>query len=63
MHISSEGEAKAWKDVWSAGQGVGSIHDIPTAAEMCSRLIAEYREAIAQLTSAPRHAAAGVVEA
>jgi nitronate monooxygenase len=66
MHISSEGEAKAWKDVWSAGQGVGSIHDIPTAAEMCSRLIAEYREAIAQLTSAPRRpsqAAAGVVEA
>ncbi len=52
MHITSEGETKAWKDVWSAGQGVGSIHDIPTAAEMCRRLIAEYREAIAQLTSA-----------
>jgi nitronate monooxygenase len=51
MHITSEGEAKAWKDVWSAGQGVGSIHDIPTAAEMCQRLIAEYRAAIAQLTS------------
>ncbi len=47
MHVSSEGEGKAWKDVWSAGQGVGSIHDIPTAAELCSRLIAEYREAVA----------------
>jgi nitronate monooxygenase len=52
MHISAEGEAKAWKDVWSAGQGVGSIHDIPTAAEMCQRLIAEYREAVAGLTAA-----------
>lgn len=51
MHITSEGEAKAWKDVWSAGQGVGSIHDIPAAAEMCQRLIAEYRAAIAQLVS------------
>ena len=52
MHITSEGEAKAWKDVWSAGQGVGSIHDIPTAAELCGRLVAEYRDAIAQMTSA-----------
>jgi nitronate monooxygenase len=47
MHISAEAEAKAWKDVWSAGQGVGSIHDIPSAAELCSRLITEYREAVA----------------
>jgi nitronate monooxygenase len=52
MHISAEGEAKAWKDVWSAGQGVGSIHDIPSIAELCARLIAEYRAAIAQFTTA-----------
>lgn len=49
MHISAEGEAKAWKDVWSAGQGVGSIDDIPTTAELCSRLIAEYSEACAAI--------------
>jgi nitronate monooxygenase len=49
LNVSSEGEAKAWKDVWSAGQGVGDIHDIPTAAELCRRLIAEYRQAIAAL--------------
>ena len=52
LTVSSEGEAKAWKDVWSAGQGVGGIHDIPPAAELCSRLIAEYRDAVAGLTSA-----------
>jgi nitronate monooxygenase len=47
LHVSAEGEAKAWKDVWSAGQGVGNIHDIPSVAELCGRLIAEYREAVA----------------
>ena len=51
LTISSEAEAKAWKDVWSAGQGVGNIHDIPSAAELCQRLANEYREAIAGLTS------------
>ena len=45
------GHAKAWKDVWSAGQGVGDIDDIPSAAELCQRLITEYREAIAGLNS------------
>jgi nitronate monooxygenase len=52
LSISTEGEAKAWKDVWSAGQGVGGIHDVPTTAELCQRLIAEYREAWA---GGPRH--------
>ncbi|HTA70932.1 MAG TPA: nitronate monooxygenase family protein [Bryobacteraceae bacterium] len=51
LTISAEGEAKAWKDVWSAGQGVGDIHDIPSAADLCRRLVAEYREAIAGLNS------------
>jgi nitronate monooxygenase len=46
LSISSEDEAKAWKDVWSAGQGVGDIQDILPAGELCRRLIAEYREAI-----------------
>ncbi len=38
-------EAKVWRDVWSAGQGVGSIHDVPSAAELGARLIAEYADA------------------
>jgi nitronate monooxygenase len=46
LSISSEDEAKAWKHVWSAGQGVGDIQDILPAAELCHRLIAEYRQAI-----------------
>jgi len=43
-------EAKAWKTIWSAGQGVGSITDVPTTAELCSRLRAEYLEAISNLS-------------
>jgi len=33
---------KAWKDIWSAGQGVGSIDEIPTTAELVSQLQAQY---------------------
>ena len=38
-------EAKAWKTVWSAGQGVGEIHDLPTASDLIGRLQGEYRAA------------------
>jgi nitronate monooxygenase len=46
--LSLEGEAKVWKDIWSAGQGVGGIHDIVSTADLCARLTAEYRAAIAR---------------
>ncbi|MFJ4064231.1 NAD(P)H-dependent flavin oxidoreductase [Pseudomonas sp. NPDC089996] len=39
-------EAKAWKTVWSAGQGVGDIHDLPAAATLIERLHGEYRGAL-----------------
>lgn len=38
-------EAKAWKTVWSAGQGVGGIRDLPGVSELIARLDAEYRRA------------------
>ncbi len=37
--------AKAWKDIWSAGQGVGNIDDIPGAREIVLRMEAEYKDA------------------
>ncbi len=46
LHL--EGEAKVWKDIWSAGQGVGGIQDIPSTADLCARLTKEYRDAIAK---------------
>lgn len=39
-------EAKVWKTVWSAGQGVGEIHDLPDAAALIQRLQGEYRAAL-----------------
>ena len=38
-------EAKAWKTVWSAGQGVGEIRDLPSSEELIARLDREYRAA------------------
>jgi nitronate monooxygenase len=42
-------EAKAWKTIWSAGQGVGSIRDIPACAELIRRLKHEYDTALSQI--------------
>jgi len=41
-----ESETKAWSRLWSAGQGVGGIADIPEASALCERLVEEYRAAI-----------------
>jgi nitronate monooxygenase len=48
MNFGSGGntDAKAWKDIWGSGQGIGSIQDAPPASELISRLIKEYLEAI-----------------
>ena len=40
-------EAQAWKTIWSAGQGVGTIRDVPGTAELCERLKAEFEAACA----------------
>ncbi|HEV2677550.1 MAG TPA: nitronate monooxygenase [Aliidongia sp.] len=39
------GEIKAWRDVWSAGQGVGQIRDIPTTAALVAALADDYQAA------------------
>jgi len=36
---------KAWRDIWSAGQGTGQIRDVPATAELVARLAQEYRAA------------------
>lgn len=38
-------DVRAWVDVWSAGQGVATIDDIPSVAELVARLEAGYRAA------------------
>jgi len=43
------GSAKAWRDIWGAGQGVGLMHDVPSVADMVARLKQEYEAARARL--------------
>jgi nitronate monooxygenase len=45
-------EAKAWKTVWSAGQGAGAVHDILPAGELVARLKSEFRQATDQFAKA-----------
>ncbi len=46
-HERSEGseDRKAWKNIWSAGQGVANITDTPPIADLVSRFDAEYQAA------------------
>jgi len=50
LHLGSS-EKRAWKNIWSAGQGVGAIHDVPSTAELVARLRREYAAAIAALNA------------
>ena len=42
---SNREKPKAWKQIWSAGQGVGNIRDVPSTREVVERLEREYCEA------------------
>ena len=53
MDFGSAVAAKAWKDIWGAGQGVGTIDDVPSTAELIARMKAEYRAAKTALCSNP----------
>ena len=41
--------SRGWRDVWGAGQGVGSIHAIEPVSAVVDRLEAEYRQACGRL--------------
>ena len=47
LFAAPEDKPKAWKDVWSAGQGIGSISDVPSVAELVARMRDEYDAAAA----------------
>ncbi len=49
---AAQADAKAWKDIWGAGQGVGNIDDILPAREVVMRMEQEYRDALARVGAA-----------
>jgi nitronate monooxygenase len=50
------GAAKAWKDIWGSGQGIGAVREIVPAARLVARLCDEYEAARTRLgfAAAPR---------
>lgn len=48
-------DAKAWRDIWGAGQGVGSVTKQVSVAELVARLVSEYEEAREALTKRLAH--------
>ena len=53
MSFGSARDAKAWKDIWGAGQGVGTIDAVLPAAEIVCGLQAEYQAARQALANSP----------
>ena len=45
MNFGSNRPAKAWKDIWGAGQGVGNIDEVLPTGELVARLQHEYAAA------------------
>ncbi|WP_120717890.1 NAD(P)H-dependent flavin oxidoreductase [Tsuneonella amylolytica] len=53
MNFGSGGntEAKAWKDIWGSGQGVGMVGKVESVATRVDRLEAEYQAALSELAA------------
>ena len=47
MNFDSAGgsQAKAWRDIWGCGQGIGAVKSVQPVAELVARLEREYAEA------------------
>jgi nitronate monooxygenase len=56
MNFGSGGntKAKAWKDIWGCGQGIGQVKSVVSAGELVARLKREYDAALAKLTATQR---------
>jgi nitronate monooxygenase len=52
MNFGGSGDAKAWKDIWGCGQGIGAIREVVPAADLVARFKREYDEARARLCAA-----------
>jgi nitronate monooxygenase len=53
MNFGSGGnqEAKAWRDIWGSGQGVGAIDAVLTAGELIAKFAEQYEDAKAELAA------------
>ncbi|MBU1374874.1 MAG: nitronate monooxygenase family protein [Alphaproteobacteria bacterium] len=65
MNFGSGGnsKAKAWRDIWGCGQGIGAVKNVPTAADLVGRLSDEYEAAKAELAAKTAFTAGRVLQA
>ena len=49
MNFGGGGAAKAWKDIWGSGQGIGAVKQVVAAQELVARLRREYEAARSRL--------------
>jgi len=49
MQFGGEEGAKAWKDIWGCGQGIGAVHQVQGAAALIAQFKAEYAAAQARV--------------
>ena len=61
MNFGSGGKtkAKAWKDIWGSGQGVGAIKSVGSVEDLVARMEREYHEAKARLIASSDYAPRG----
>ncbi len=49
--VEETGEAKAWRDIWGSGHGIGAVKEIVPVADLVARLAREYRAALQRLSA------------
>jgi nitronate monooxygenase len=52
MNFGGSGDAKAWKDIWGSGQGIGAVDEVTSTKAYVDRLHQEYTEARESLLKA-----------
>ena len=49
MNFQSASGAKAWRDIWGSGQGIGAVKQVMPTADLVGRLASEYAAAKARI--------------
>ena len=54
MNFGGGAAAKAWKDIWGCGQGIGAVEATLSVADLVARLAREYDDAVDRLAAVGR---------
>lgn len=50
--VEAATDAKAWRDIWGAGQGIGAVSSVGTVSELVARMRDEYVDALSSMVRA-----------